>query len=102
MRRKEGEKGQDFKIRSTFENDLGHFTHEKDLLLKDLNDLVIDQQNDIETRFIELNATLDGHIKPKMNQKDPLLANTLSSLSRTPLTRKEMMRMMTFLSNPLK
>ena len=42
VRKNEGEKGPDFKIRSTFEDDLGHFTHENSLLLKGLNDLITD------------------------------------------------------------
>jgi hypothetical protein len=45
-------------------------------LLKGLNDLIIDQQNDIEKKFLELNAALDGHYKPHVNQKDPLLTIT--------------------------
>jgi hypothetical protein len=81
--RKEGEKGHDFKIKSTFEDDLGHLTYEKSLLLKGLDDLITEQQNDIEKRFLELNAALDGHNKPQVNQKDPLLAITTRAETTT-------------------
>ena len=64
MRNREGEEGPDFKVRSTFKDDLGHFMHEKDLILKGLDDLIIDQQNDLRSKFAELNALLGGHIKP--------------------------------------
>ncbi|PWA91946.1 reverse transcriptase domain-containing protein [Artemisia annua] len=81
--RDEKEKGPDFKIRSTFENDLGHFTHEKSLLLKGLNELITDQQNDLKTKFTELNAALDSLNKPHVNQKDPLLAITTRAGTKT-------------------
>jgi hypothetical protein len=40
VKKKEGEEGPEFKVRSSFEEDLGHFTHEKDLLLKGLDGLI--------------------------------------------------------------
>lgn len=76
VRKEEGEKGPDFKIRSTFEDDLGHFTHEKGLKLKGLEELITEKQNDMEKWFQELNATLDGRNKPQVSQKDPMLAIT--------------------------
>ena len=76
MIRKEGEEGPDFKVRSTFEDDLGHFTLEKDLQLKGLGNLITSQQDDLRSKFREFHAALDGHIDPDTNQKDPLLAIT--------------------------
>ena len=38
VRKEEGEKGPNLKIRSTFKDDLGHFTHEKILQLKGLDE----------------------------------------------------------------
>ena len=76
MRNREGEEGPDFKVRSTLENDLGQFMHEKDLMLKGLDDLITDQQNDLRTKFAELNASLSGYIKPQVDQNDPFLAIT--------------------------
>lgn len=64
MRNREGEEGPDFKVRSTFEDDLGHFMHEKDLMLKGLDDLITDQQNALRAKFAKHNALLGGHIKP--------------------------------------
>ena len=42
-RKKEGEEGPEFKVRSTFEKDLGYFTHEKSLLLKGLDGSITEQ-----------------------------------------------------------
>jgi hypothetical protein len=76
VRKEEGEKGHDFKIRSTFEDDLGHFTHEKNLQLKGIDELITEQQNDMGKWFQKLNATLNGRNEPQISQKDPLLAIT--------------------------
>ena len=81
--RKEGEEGPDFKIRSTFEDDLGHFTLEKDLQLKGLGNLITSQQNDLRNKFAELHAALDDHTKPYADQKGPLLAITTRSGTTT-------------------
>ena len=67
MKRKEGEEGPEYKIRSTFEDDLGHFTQEKGLQLKGLDELIVEQQNDMEKWFNKLNATLDGHNRPPVS-----------------------------------
>ena len=76
VRSEEKGEGPNFKVRSTFEDDLGHFTLEKSLQLKGLDNLITSQQNDWRTKFAELNATLDCLGKPQVDQKDPLLAIT--------------------------
>ena len=56
---------------------------EKVVLLKGLDDLITDQQNEIETKFRELNAALAGHNEPQVNQNDPLLAITTRARTTT-------------------
>ena len=73
VREEGGGKYPDYKVRSTFEDDLGHFTLEKNLQLNGLDNLINCQQNDLRAKFAELNATLDGLGEP---QRDPLLAIT--------------------------
>lgn len=79
VRSEEKGEGPNFKVRSTFEDDLGHFTLEKSLQLKGLDNLITSQQNDWRTKFAELNATLDCLGKPQVDKKDPLLAITTCS-----------------------
>ena len=43
----------DYKVRSTFEDDLGHFTLEKDLQLKGLDNLLTSQQNVTRAKFAD-------------------------------------------------
>lgn len=83
VKRKEGEEGPVFKIRSTFEDDLGHFTLEKGLQLKGLDELITEQQNDMEKWFKKLNATFDGHNRPPVRKKYPLLAVTTRAGTKT-------------------
>jgi hypothetical protein len=89
VRRKEGEEGPEFDIRSTFKDDLGHFTQEKGLQLKGLDELVDEQQKDIGEWFNKLNSTFDNLDMPLVSQKDPMLAITTRAGTTThdPLSR---------------
>ena len=88
VKRKEGEEGPEFEIRSTFEDDLGHFTQEKGLQLKGLNELVDEQQDDIGEFFNKLNSALDNLETPSVSKKDPMLAITTraGTTTKDPLT----------------
>jgi hypothetical protein len=89
VRRKDGEEGPEFEIRSTFEDDLGHFTQEKGLQLKGLDELVDEQQKDIGEWFNKLNSTFDNLDMLSVSQKDPMLAITTraGTTTKDPLSR---------------
>lgn len=76
VKKKEGEKGPEFKVRSAFEEDLGHFTHEKSLLLKGLDGLITEQQKEMSDTFADLHAALGHKSEPRHNQQDSLFSIT--------------------------
>ena len=65
-----------YKIRSTFEDDLGYFVLEKDLQLKGLDNLFTSLEDSTRALFSKLEALLDCLGNPQTEQNDPLLAIT--------------------------
>lgn len=82
-RKDEGEEGPEYTTRNTFEEELGHFTIEKDLLLKGLKGFIHEQQSELETQFAELHAKLEGDNEPQPNQQGPTFAITTRSGTTT-------------------